>query len=114
MSYYKLTPLSLPAHPCHQKTPPPAVSPVRAGAGSGNCRVCRGQAPLPRPWRSHTEEISTRALGLVPGGERRSGNTGEGERGRKPLCSLFSVHLGRTVHVARGTGGSKLNMGHGV
>ena len=113
MSYYKLTPTLAASPSVSSKDSTPAVSPVRAGAGSGNCRVCRGQAPPPRPWRSHTEEISTRALGLVPGGER-SGNTGEGERRRKPLCSLFSVHLGRTVHVARGTGGSKLNMGHGV
>ena len=36
-------PPSLPAHPCHQTPPPPAVPPARAGAGSGNCRVCRGQ-----------------------------------------------------------------------
>ena len=110
-------PPSLPAHPCHQTPPPPAVPPSEGGCRQWKLPCVPWPAPLPRPWRSHREEISTRALGLVPGGER-SGNTGEGERRRKPLCSLFSVHLGRTAHVARGpawaTGGSKLNMmGHG-
>ena len=99
-----------------QARPHPRCQPIRVikhrlprpcPGSEGGCRQWKlpcvpWPAPLPRPWRSHREEISTRALGLVPGGER-SGNTGEGERRRKPL-SLFSVLRPPGPHCARGAG----------
>ena len=104
------TPLSLPAHPCHQKTPPPAVF-----LREGGCR----QWKLPCvPWPGS----AAAAVAESHGGNFHSSprtRAGRGEewkhrrRGEREKASLFSVLCPPGPHYARGAGHRRQQAQHG-